>query len=181
MGGDFQLESHPDSGTSISVVLPVHRQEEVSKKFNEGLVSSVEVDAALQQIRQTGRSILVVDDEVSLRCLATENIEYRGVVAESAANGADAVRMVHERSGEYAAIVMDLLMPQMDGAQATKLIRDDYPDIPIILATGFGTEMHIKEALIAGVDAVLRKPFDYSTLMNVIARSYVNHSQKTKG
>jgi CheY-like chemotaxis protein len=120
----------------------------------------------------TGATILVVENDPSNSLLAGKMLEALGYRAKFAANGQEAVDAF--RSESFAAILMDMLMPVMDGMLATKRIRELEVDsgtrIPIIAITANALPIHKKICLAAGMDDYLAKPFRKAQLAEKLAR-----------
>lgn len=113
-------------------------------------------------------SILIVEDDISLRTTLVYQLERFGVKADSAANGIEALRRVH--AYQYGLILMDCQMPEMDGIEATGAIRAyeksrGLEPVPIIAISGSGEE---ERALAAGMNAYFQKPVDSATLQYII-------------
>jgi CheY-like chemotaxis protein len=113
-------------------------------------------------------SVLVVEDDITLRTTLVYQLERFGVKADSAANGIEALRRVH--SYQYALILMDCQMPEMDGIEAASAIRayeqsKDLPPVPIIAIGGSGEDVR---ALSAGMNAYFPKPVPKAVLQDIL-------------
>jgi CheY-like chemotaxis protein len=113
-------------------------------------------------------SVLIVEDDISLRTALVYQLERFGVKADSAANGIEALRRVHVH--QYALILMDCKMPEMDGLEATGAIRayeksKGLQPVPIIAVTGSADK---ESALAAGMNAWFEKPIDPATLEHIL-------------
>jgi DNA-binding response OmpR family regulator len=114
------------------------------------------------------KRVLVVDDEPTIRELIADALREAGLAAETAANGADALRRMHHQRPH--AIVLDLMMPILDGAGFRELMRlnQRYADIPILVVTAaYGAE---EAAAGIGAAACLTKPFDLDELVETVGR-----------
>lgn len=120
-----------------------------------------------------GRRILVAEDiEINAQILMNV-LEMRNIKSEHAANGRIAVDMFKNNpEGYYDAILMDMRMPELDGLQATELIRDiDRPDaktIPIIALTANAFDEDVQRSLQAGLNAHLSKPIEPAVLFETL-------------
>ncbi len=112
-------------------------------------------------------TILVAeDDEPSFEYLsAVLSFDHIRIVRTD--NGADAVRLAREHP-EISLILMDIKMPDMDGFEATRLIREFLPNIPIIAHTAYAMAAEINRALAAGCNEVLTKPIRREELLRII-------------
>mgnify|MGYP005862410277 CR=1 FL=1 len=98
--------------------------------------------------------LLVVDDETNIRIALNAWFTMHGFEVDQASDGLEAVKKCEEN--EYDVITMDMEMPGMKGADATALIRGIYPEIPIVVLTGFAH--HASHALENGASMILTKP-----------------------
>jgi two-component system, sensor histidine kinase and response regulator len=124
-------------------------------------------------------SVLVVEDDICLRTMLVYQLEKCGVKADSAANGIEALRRVHAH--QYALILMDCNMPEMDGIQATSSIRtyervNGKTPVPIV-AISAGCEE--ERALSAGMNAYFSKPLSLDTLQKIVD-TYVPPEKRNK-
>jgi DNA-binding NtrC family response regulator len=81
--------------------------------------------------------VLLIDDEEELVSALVERLGYRGVDAEFALNGMDALEKM--RVSEFDVIVLDLKLPGMDGTEVLKKIKAGYPHVPVLMITGHGS------------------------------------------
>ncbi|NLI29457.1 MAG: response regulator, partial [Nitrospiraceae bacterium] len=127
-------------------------------------------DIAEQFTEDTAPKILIVDDSLSVRKYVTNFIENRGFKPLAAANGHEALNVLHENKVDL--IITDLEMPVMHGYELIRRIRSiEYlRDIAIIVLTSRGTQKHRQMALDTGANDFLVKPFDETALSDVIAR-----------
>ena len=111
----------------------------------------------------TGRRILVVDDEESLRDLVTTALEFVGHEVTQAVDGRDALARVPEVAPDL--IVLDVNMPQLDGLEVCRRLRADGDTTPIIFLTARDDARDVVEGLAAGGDDHLAKPFNLQVLI----------------
>ena len=121
----------------------------------------------------TGRRVLLAEDVTINAEIMMDVLELRDVEADHAQNGQIAVDMFAQSAeGTYAAILMDIRMPVMDGLEATKAIRAlDRPDagtIPIIALTANAFDEDVQRSLQAGMNAHLSKPVDPDQLFETL-------------
>jgi DNA-binding response OmpR family regulator len=107
-------------------------------------------------------SILVVDDEAKIRTLIKKYVEFEGHKVYEAVNGLEAVRLCREK--EFDLIIMDIMMPELDGFSAVKEIRK-VSDAPIIMLSARGEEYDKIHGFEVGVDDYVVKPFSPRELM----------------
>jgi DNA-binding response OmpR family regulator len=108
-------------------------------------------------------NVLLVDDEKELVFTMAERMELRGFKARAALSGDEAIRRLSEEP--YSVVVLDLKMPGMRGVDALKMIRLEYPTIPVIIMTGHGSIRDGEEGMRSGAVACLTKPFEIEELI----------------
>ena len=118
-----------------------------------------------------GRHVLVVDDDVRNIFAITSALESHGVIVEFAENGRDAIAML-DRGKQFDAILMDLMMPEMDGYQTIEAIRKDqrFERVPIIAVTAKAHNADREKCLAAGASDYLPKPVDIDQLIALLRR-----------
>lgn len=117
--------------------------------------------------------ILVADDDAAHRGVLQTLLGEWGYAAEGAADGAEAVRLCGERG--FAAVLLDVRMPVMDGLEALRAIREAHPALPVIMMTAWSDVPAAVEAIKSGAWDYLAKPLDFArlrvTLRNVLAHA----------
>jgi len=110
--------------------------------------------------------VLLVDDEKDFLDIMAERLGARGIDVTTTTSAEDAVKMVEK--GSYDAVIMDLMMPAMDGFKAMKLLMETQPDVQIILLTGEVPQEKCDEAIKLGALDVIEKPADLNLLTQKI-------------
>ncbi len=165
MNGTLEFESEEGKGTTFIVRIPfvIDQSQEEKEKLN---------DSADKPSIQGYHILLVEDNELNME-IAEFVLEKEGAVVTKARNGKEAVELFSESAtGEYDAILMDMMMPVMDGYQAARTIRamdrEDAKTIPIIAMTANAfTEDRIKSRE-AGMNAHISKPLDLELLVETL-------------
>ena len=104
------------------------------------------------------KRVMVVDDAMFMRASLKMMLEKNGFeVAAEAENGAIAVQKYKEIKPDF--VTMDITMPEMDGLQALKLIKQFDPDAKIVVVSAMGQEPVVKEAILSGAKSFIVKPF----------------------
>ncbi len=106
--------------------------------------------------------VLLVDDEKDFLDIMSERMQARGMTVKTADSADKALAMLENES--FDAIVMDFKMPGMDGIQALKNIKNQKPELQIILLTGYATVEKTVEAMKIGATDLLEKPADLEAL-----------------
>ena len=113
--------------------------------------------------------VLLVDDEPHFVKLLAERLAGRGFNVETAGGGSEAIERAQEEP--YDAIVLDLLMPEMDGLETLKQLKEINPDLQVILLTGHGTIDQGVEAMKLGAMDFVEKPADFKELLEKIKKA----------
>jgi DNA-binding NtrC family response regulator len=116
-------------------------------------------------------SILVVDDEKTIRMSLSIALESPGMEIDTAVNGEDALEKLRER--EYDLILLDLRMPGMDGMEVLRRVRDIRPDIRVVIITAYGTIESAVEAMKLGAADFIQKPFAPAEIRDLV-RTVIN-------
>ena len=168
MGGTIEVESQPGCGTKMNVVLPFELASEKQileekQKEKEKISDSI-----------LGKRVLLAEDNELNAEIAMTVLKENGLKAERAANGKQCIEMLKKMPEDYYdMILMDIQMPEMDGYEATKLIRhldDARADIPIVAMTANAFEEDRQKALESGMNAHVSKPVDMNMLFKVMAQ-----------
>ena len=107
-------------------------------------------------------TVLVVDDEDEVRDVMSDMLETLGLSVVTASDGAEAVEVFGESPDSFRAVILDMAMPTMGGAEALRALRAIRPDIPVIICTGYGQDQKLEGTEPSGF---LQKPFKLSTLV----------------
>jgi len=140
-------------------------------------------ETVLQKIEDVSRmkdpiSILVVDDEQIMRELVTRILSREGYEIQTAVDGASALEHI---GGKHVDIVIsDIKMPGIDGLELLQKIKDQWPNIGVILMTGYGDSYTIKDALLLGADEYITKPFKRYEVSMVVERACYRILSRTK-
>lgn len=121
-------------------------------------------------VTNRGCRVLIVEDVLANQIVTSKLLEHIGCNPEIAENGEVAVNKVNDSSNQYDIILMDLQMPVMDGFEASHIIRQSHPDLPIIALTAATHKEDSDHYQQAGINDVLYKPFTMKDLIEKINR-----------
>ncbi|GEM_PF-1113668 len=166
MGGTISCESKQGVGTTFTVILPIRLREVEQNQ----LAVSEKVEQS-EEYNFNGKKILLVEDNMLNREIATDILEDEGIIVENAENGSVAVEMLREKGADYYDfILMDIQMPVMNGYEATKAIRAMYPNSNIkiiaLSANAFAEDKAISIA--AGMNDHVAKPINIGSLLEAL-------------
>src|SRR5215203_5853815 len=113
--------------------------------------------------------ILVVDDEPTMSDSLRQNFVEEGYSVDTAATGAEAIEYF-DRGGHHLAIC-DLQLPDMDGLEVLRHMKDVRPETEVIVVTGYGTVARAVEATKAGAFYFVEKPFDFEQMQPLVERA----------
>ena len=168
--GGLMLESQPGQGTVVTVLWPVAQGAAVA--LPEPGRAAGGAEAAREVARP--RTVLVVDDEAPVLEALADCLSLSGADALTASDGQQAVAVFAERHAEIGLVILDVLMPVMNGGVALRELRRIDPTVPVVLASGYdGHEIEARLAewqISERPDAFLQKPFGLAEAQAVVNR-----------
>ena len=178
MGGDIEVESAPGAGTCFWFRLPLKPAPDVPGMAAAATPAAAVAESALIS-RIAGRALLVDDNLVNQK-VAGAMLAKLGLSYDLAGNGVEAVRCVGNK--DYALVLMDVEMPEMDGITATRRIRDrealeGRARLPIIAMTANALQEDRERCLAAGMDGYVAKPISRKTLQDELNRVFSDQSE----
>jgi PAS domain S-box-containing protein len=146
--GYIDIRSREGKGTEITLYFPVTRK-----------VFSQEAElASIQDFMGRGESILVVDDILEQRQIATQMLEKLGYTVANLPSGEEAVKYLQDHNADL--LVLDMIMePGIDGLETYKRILEIHPGQKSIIASGYSESARVKEAQLLGAGAYVKKPY----------------------
>jgi PAS domain S-box-containing protein len=157
--GYIDIRSKEGKGTEITLYFPITRK-----------VFAQEAElASIQDFMGKGESILVVDDILEQRQIATQMLKKLGYTVTDMPSGEEAVKYLHDHSADL--LVLDMIMePGIDGLETYKKILQIHPGQKSIIASGYSESTRVKEAQLLGAGAYIKKPY----LLEKIGRAIRN-------
>jgi two-component system, cell cycle sensor histidine kinase and response regulator CckA len=160
--GFVSVESTPGSGTTFRLYLP---------RTVDAPATPTDGRAPLADVRGH-ESILIAEDETSLRVLLTTTLSELGYAVVAARDGEEAVRAYEARCRDLALVVLDVVMPRLDARGAYEKMRAIRPDVKVLFMTGYAPEStRLAELLAGGRTKVLEKPFTPQVLAAAVRRA----------
>ena len=170
MGGTIEVNSELGKGSNFTVILQ-HRLADDS--YYEKKLSPKQ--AASKKVLKGKRILLAEDNDLNAE-ITTTILEKEGLLIDRVADGVQCVDQINQMlAGTYDLILMDIQMPNMDGYQATKLIRQfadkEKADIPIVAMTANAFEEDKREAIAAGMNGHIAKPIQVDKLLSILVET----------
>jgi two-component system cell cycle sensor histidine kinase/response regulator CckA len=176
-GGFVYFDSADDGkGTTFRIFLPRHvasaRETAISQAEAPAIAGALD---AAERVRRAANSdltgegtILLVEDEDSLRALNARGLTSRGYTVLEAGNGVEAIKVLEKSNREVDLVVSDVVMPEMDGPTLLRELRVRKPDLKIIFVSGYAEDAFQKNLPADGQFAFLPKPFTLKQLVAAV-------------
>ena len=117
------------------------------------------------------RKILVVEDNPNMSSLLADMLEVFAVESVRAADGEEALRMINEEN--VGLVITDLRMPKMSGTELLTVLKDTYPDLPVVLISGFSIAEAGDKTAVERADGFLTKPFRMKDIKAILDQHFV--------
>ena len=163
-GGYLYLDSEEGKGTTFHIYLPAAIDEQES----ESVLHTTTAELLPFTGQGANRAILFVDDEEVLRFIASEFLKERGYHVLLAEDGKQALEMMAKYSDVIDLMVLDLVMPEMGGEEVLEVMKRDYSEIPVIIASGYSSKTLHRKMDFQNYDGYVEKPYDLSHFNDVI-------------
>lgn len=158
-GGAITVESEPGSGSTFSVYLPIAREAESRPSgVSERRPSST-----------AGETILLVEDEDSVRRLARRVLESQGYTVLEAINGEDALRMAQDYGGVIDLLLSDVVMPEVGGRLLAERLTAARPEMEVMFMSGYTDDEILRRGLLERGQRLLQKPFTATALAHEVS------------
>ncbi len=163
LGGQIYVESEENKGTTFYFTIPLIQSELKTQKLTEtNKTSSVQ-----RLYNWSDKRIMIAEDEEMNFLYLQEVLRPTGAQVVWKQNGDEAIREI-ERDAAYDLILMDVKMPKIDGYQATKTIKNEFPQIPIIIQSAYAMRAERETGFAAGCDEYIEKPVNREQLLELI-------------
>jgi PAS domain S-box-containing protein len=172
LGGRMWLKSHPDSGSEFYFSIPLEYADEIKTKKEIALIHKIARNC------WANKNILIAEDEKINYIILHELLKHTGAKLVHVVNGDEAVKATIAQPPDI--ILMDIRMPVMGGIDATKIIRDQFPKLPIIGITTYAYANDRENAVRAGCNEYITKPVDTNKLLATIHKYLSNELNTNK-
>lgn len=167
MGGTIEVRSQKDLGSTFTVKLPM--------EISDAPLLCADKETS-KPVDLTGIHILLAEDNDLNAEIATVQLESLGVDVVRAVNGREALQLFETRpKGTFDIILMDIMMPEMDGYEATRAIRalarEDAGTIPILAITANAFDEDVEKSIAAGMNGHLSKPMEIDVMAEMISKN----------
>lgn len=125
-------------------------------------------------------TVVVIDDDPSVRALLEVSLELDGFTVRTAADGRRGLDLVEQT--RPACVLLDVMMPELDGHSVLRMLRERYGlNLPVIMLTAASDDSHAWQAWSAGVDCFIAKPFDLDALLRQVSTLTLGHGAQFDG
>ncbi len=160
-GGHIACYSEPGAGTVFKIYFPVVREEQRD-----------EDPAVSREMTAFGtETILLVDDEESIRSLGESILRRAGYTTLTASNGVEGLEIYRKRGEDIDLVVLDMIMPEMGGEQCLEELTQIDPEVKVLIASGFSAQGMTKVSDRPGVRGFVGKPFKMSSLLKTVRKA----------
>jgi PAS domain S-box-containing protein len=160
-GGFYQVKSIEGKGTHFKIYFPALAKQKQEETKN------IQTPVSKKNLSGT---ILIADDEDSVRDVATQIVKFFGFEVLLAKDGREAVEIVQQQRDQIVCVLMDLTMPKLDGEQAFHEMRRIAPNINVILCSGYAGNETFEHLTQKGLAGFLNKPYSVTALRETLNR-----------
>ncbi len=167
MGGSVRLESEPGKGSTFSFTIPYNKPEKEHRKPSP---EKPKISGLFPRGTWEGKTLLIADDVEQIFAFFRETLKKTGVELLYAKDGRETLKMYRLHKKEIDLALIDIQMPEVNGLEVAKAIREEDKNLPMIAQTGLALNIGKKEALEAGFDDVLYKPIKMEELGRLLKK-----------
>lgn len=146
--GAIDVWSSPGVGSSFAIILPLNE-----------ITESPDIPEKSDQMLMGNESILLVDDEERILTVGREICKALGYAVTTADSGQKAIEIYKANKGRFNLVILDMIMPEMNGLETFKVLKQINPDVKVLLSTGYSIDDKAQEMLNAGCKGYILKPY----------------------
>ncbi len=157
-GGGISLRSKVGKGTDFMILLPLHHECQAS------------VEETKEEIPTGSENILIVDDEDTVRTVLQRSLELLGYKVVSASGGHEAIEAFQGAGGDFALVILDMMMPKMAGDEVFERLKEIDAGVAVLIASGYSSDGKTRKILDNGGLGFIQKPFAVEDLAVEVRR-----------
>ncbi len=157
--GVIEVESSEGEGTAFHIYLPL---------VKEAVLPDEQVEQQFDLINGNGETVLLVDDEKSVREIGEAVLKSLNYQVITAADGLEAVQLFSENRDTINLVILDLVMPHLGGGEAARMMQEIRKDVPVIFATGYDREDAMACSTLPERCILLSKPYRLDELSQIL-------------
>ena len=158
-GGHIEIDSEPGRGSTFSLYF---------KRYKSEAEDEAGTDAVVVRAAGHGQTILVVDDEFALADMAAHILKDNGYNVSAVNSAKDALQYLESNSVDL--VLSDVIMPDIDGYELATMIRENFPEVKIVLASGYIRSISKKPEHIELTNRILQKPYTSEELIGAVTK-----------
>ncbi len=162
-GGAIIVESKPQDGTIFRVLFPEPEQNRKESKPNSDQLSANGWQASKEKV-------LLVEDEAEVARVCQRMLKRMGIESDYAPDGETGVKMFRDAPGAYCCVLLDLILPGIDGESVLDAIREQDKSLPVVLSSGYSREEITRRFAGKKLDGIIHKPYEYGALLSEMRR-----------
>ena len=167
-GGGITVVSEPGEGSTFRIYLPRVEEPAMPYPADPLPISGSDGKAQAPSLGRPFETVLLVEDEKTLRTMARDALLEHGYDVLEAENGAEAVALAETHEGPLHAVLTDVKMPRMSGAKLAERVRAIHPDVKIVFMSGYTDEMVFRQVPPDPSVTFVQKPYTTSGLLRVL-------------
>jgi len=161
-GGAIRIESELGRGSIFRILFPA---------YDEPVVQAAERAAERAPLRAGGLALLV-DDEETVRAVSRRMLEKHGFRVITASDGHEAIEQIRQHGADISCVVLDLMMPRMDGEETWRELRRLRPGLPILLSSGYTEQEILRRFEGVEISGFLQKPYTTEQLLEALRKIF---------
>jgi CheY-like chemotaxis protein len=159
--GAIKVYSEVGKGTTIKVLLP-------AMEWKPGERAK---PVELSELLRGGGTILLIDDDLHVRDIASDMLEHLGFQVLTANNGREGLNVFQTHGNEIACVILDLTMPEMGGEEAFRELQKLRSDVRVILSSGYNEQDVTQRFVGRGLAGFIQKPYTVANLRSALSRA----------